>query len=249
MEATSILADLNTTYEPRHGLVFYELKNRRDSNGSVSHSGYVESFQIDPESGRPIDAHPLSQHEAMVLSKTLYDDNVKTSFLRPSGLIPAHVLHIDPSAELGSVTWYTPMQQRKLLFRDDLGVPSTLAYVPPLVWKATRKGMFIYALPAPRKPTLRTKLCNAPFFNIYSHGHVCMGSVDIDIPPQATLETFIQCWEGYFFNSYFSHAIAGIQTSRINTLELWKTLMETGEKFPLGQLIPANLTLNDLIQS
>lgn len=52
------------------------------------------------------------------------------------------------------------------------------------------------------------------FFNIYEKGNVCMGTVSIDIKNSASVEEFIQAWEHYFFNSYFSHSLCSNLTKR-----------------------------------
>src|SRR5699024_4715242 len=119
---------------------------------------------------------------------------------------PTNILHINPS-EKGTVLWYTKAQQRQLYFVNGLGIPNGKAQVPPMLWFAGKNSLAAYALATDRRPTAKTPLHYAPFFNIYEDGKVCMGTVNIDIKNSASLEEFIQAWESYFFNSYFSHLL------------------------------------------
>jgi len=71
---------------------------------------------------------------------------------------------------------------------------------------------------------------------------------DVDIKKSASLEEFIQKWEDYFFNSYFSHLMYGHNPIRGNCVNLWKELIETGNKFPKKMLKKSNKTLKNLLK-
>ena len=55
-------------------------------------------------------------------------------------------------------------------------------------------------------------------------------------------------WEDYFFNSYFSHLMYGHNPIRGNCVNLWKELIETGNKFPNKELKKSNKTLKNLLK-
>ena len=74
-----------------------------------------------------------------------------------------------------------------------------------MLWLANKRSLKIFALPNNRRPTEKTELFYAPFFNVYEDGNVCMGTVDVNIQNSTSLEEFTKKWEDYFFNSYFSH--------------------------------------------
>ncbi|MRI64571.1 PRTRC system protein B [Ornithobacterium rhinotracheale] len=228
--------DINTPYYPKSAFVVY--KNTTNNNC------YIEHFDID-EQGRMMNAHPLSVRESENLSKALTTKEERNkTFLKPKGVIPTNVLHINPS-EKGSLIWYTKTRKQNLYFIESLGIPSGQAFVPPLLWKATKQSLSIYALKSNRRPTAKTKLYYAPFFNVYQNGNVCMGSVNIDIKKTTSLEDFIQAWETYFFNSYFSH-LQNFNPINGNCVSLWKQLINTEEKFPLEELKSNNKTLKDI---
>lgn len=225
-------------YHPKAALVVFTT--------SGSHAPYIEYYEMD-SAGCPVNPHPLTLREAQSLAKAL-DTRQQSAkaFLLPRGILPASVLHLDPSQN-GSVVWYTNPQKQQLYFTADLHIDSGEIALPALVWKADKKHLRVFALRGKAKPNAATPLCHAPFFNLYQNGGVCMGNVDVRISGAASLEEFIAAWQGYFFGSYFSHHIGGHHPLKENLISLYKELMETGMDFPAQNLIKNNLTLNDLL--
>lgn len=236
-----ITQDFGQLYHPKSALVFYETK---DNSTDV----YVEHFDID-KNGNPINAHPLTVREANVLAKALNTEQEKNkAFLKSNGILPTNILYINPNADKGTVLWYTKGQQRQLYFVDGLEIPNGKAYVPPMVWKATKNGLSVFALTGDRRPNEKTKLYHAPFFNIYEDGRVCMGTVSVDIKKSASVEDFVQAWENYFFNSYFSHLLHNHSPIKGNCVSLWNDLINTEKPFPKEVLKLNNKILKNLLQ-
>ncbi len=103
-----ITQDFGTLYHPTTALVFYQ-------NDEINKDTYVEHFDMD-KNGNPINAHPLTEREAKELVKALTINTQKEKsqdFLKPKGILPTHILHINPS-ENGSVSLkrdsFLPMQ-------------------------------------------------------------------------------------------------------------------------------------------
>lgn len=235
-----IAKDFGTLYEPKSALVFYE---SLDSDATM----YVEHFDMD-RNGNPINAHPLTINEAKVLAKALHTDAEKDkTFLKPKGILPIHILNIDPS-ENGSVLWYTESQKRQMYFVKNLDIPNGTAEVPAMIWKADKETLSIFALFDNSRPTEKTPLYYAPFFNIYEDGRVCMGTVDVDIKKSASVEEFIKAWEDYFFNSYFSHLLDNYNPIKGNCVNFWKKLIETKEALPSKVLKRNKKTLKNLLR-
>lgn len=207
---------------------------------------YIEYYDMD-SAGCPVNPHPLTVREAQRLAKSLDTrEQAAKAFLKPEGIIPANVLHIDPS-ENGSAVWYTRPQQQKLFFSESLNLESGLVSLPALVWKADKKHLSVFALKGSSRPKAETALRHAPFFNLYQNGNVCMGNVDVNIQQAASLEQFIAAWQEYFFGSYFSHHIGGHAPLKENLVSLYKELMGSGRAFPADRLISNSLTLKNLI--
>lgn len=234
-----ITENFGILYYPKSALVFYESKG---TNTDM----YVEYFDMD-RNGNPINAHPLTVKEANILAKSLQTDEEKSkAFLKPKGILPTNILYINPS-EKGTVLWYTKAQQRQLYFVNGLGISNGKAQVPPMVWSANKNSLSIFALASDRRPTEKTPLHYASFFNVYENGNVCMGTVNIDIKNSASVEEFIQAWESYFFNSYFSHLLGNYNPIKENCVNLWKEQISTDKAFPKEALKPNNKTLKNLL--
>ena len=234
-----ITENFGTLYHPKSALVFYQTKG---TNTDM----YVEHFDMD-KNGNPVNAHPLTVNEAKVLAKALHTDKEKDkAFLKSKGILKTKILHINPS-EKGTVLWYTKAQEQQLYFVNGLGIPNGKAYIPPMLWYASKNSLALFAITTDRRPTENTPLYFAPFFNIYEDGKVCMGTVSIDIKNSASVEEFTDAWEDYFFNSYFSHLLGEHSPIKGNCVSLWKNLIQTGEAFPKDILKKNNKTLKNLL--
>lgn len=234
-----ITQNFGTLYHPLSALVIYQTKGHGNAT-------YVEHFDMD-KNGNPVNAHPLTEREAKVLARALHTEKDKnTVFLKPKGIIPTNILHIDPRGN-ATVLWYTKAQKAKMYFTQGLGISNGTAQVPALLWFANKRSLTIYALATDRRPTEKTVLYHAPFFNVYDTGNVCMGTVDVNIQKSASVEEFIQAWEAYFFNSYFSHLVNEHNPINGNCVNLWKDLINTDRVFPKEVLRKTNKTLKYLL--
>lgn len=236
----NITSSFGTLYHPKAALVFYEAKAE---NTNV----YVEHFDMD-RNGIPVNAHPLTEREANALAKALQiEKNKDKAFLKSNGILSTNILYINPNTDSGAVVWYTKGQRRQLYFASNLDIPSGRAYVPSMVWYANKNNLWVFALASDRRPTEKTPLYFAPFFNIYEEGRVCMGSVTISIKNSASVEEFTKAWEDYFFNSYFSHLLENYNPITGNCVNLWKELIQTEKTFPNEVLKKNNKTLKNLL--
>jgi PRTRC genetic system protein B len=236
----NITEDFGVLYHPKYALIFYQaLQTHSDC--------YVESFDMD-KNGNLINAHPLTVREASQLAKSLrIESDSKKPFLKSNGVIGNHILHIDPTHN-GKVVWYSKAQYRNLYFVENLGIPNGKGDTPALLWVADRNRISVFALKNDRRPTEKTVLYHAPFFNVSSNGAVCMGTVDINIKKTSSLEEFTTSWENYFFNSYFSHLMVDYNPLKGNCVTLWKNLIGTDTPFPKELLLKSNKTLKNLLQ-
>ena len=234
----NITASFGTLYHPVKAFVVYR-------QGDKEKNIYIESYDMD-SGGYPMNAHPLSIRESAALAKALDNSQeLKRSFLKPEGLLPKNVLYIDPE---GYALWHTPRQKVSLLFSEGLGIPNGKAEVPALLWKASKDHLQIYALDKDAELCEDTPLYHAPFFNIYKDGRVCMGTVAVRISTDCHLELFMQQWENYFFNSYFSHLMQGHIPVKGNIVQLWQGLVNSRKKFPAKTLIKNGFTIKNLLQ-
>src|ERR1700731_4498187 len=125
-------------YHPQKAFLIYQQDN---NNKKI----YIESYDID-QRGNPVNAHPLSVRESSALAKALStNENKKTSYLKPLGLMPKNLLYLNPEKG-GYVIWFTPKQNVKLLFKDELGINCGNANIPALIWRATKDSVAVNAI-------------------------------------------------------------------------------------------------------
>lgn len=228
---------LEKLYLPTKALLIYQSLAEHDNV-------YVEAYDMN-EDGSPINAHPLSVQETIALAECLNTANeIQTNYLECKGLLPEKLLSLNHRS--GNAVWYTSEQQVYLYFSNKLNIACGQASVPAMVWKADRDKVAVFALKTNRRPKADTPLWNAPFFNIYEDGGVCMGTVDIDPAAADGLEEFMHSWEQAFWNSYFSHLIGDHSPVTCNIVQLWQDLVATGKPFPTSVLIKHGKTLKEI---
>lgn len=247
----NITQQFNSGFEPFKALLIYKHEKKHQINQFQRNEAetqiYVESYDIGKD-GRPINAHPLSVREMGALHAILQtSQELQDSYLKSKGLLPNKVLYVNQQAN-GYAVWYTPPQEVNLFFVDSLNIPSGKFQIPAMLWKANADSLSVYAIKGKSKPNVNTKLCHAPYLNIYGGGQVCMGTVQINIGKSTCLEDFMATWERYFFNSNFSHSISGNNSTKTNTTELWRSLAGSAEPFPQEELLPNHLTLKQIIR-
>jgi len=238
----------NEQYQPVKALLIYQSVEQESENYERQQTEiYVESYDIGKQ-GNPINAHPLSVKEMITLSELLQaTQELKNNFLQCKGVLPINLIYVNTQNN-GYAIWHTPPQEVSLFFTDSLGIPSGKAKIPAMLWKATKESVQVFSIKGKAKPTTKTPLYYAPFFNLSQDGRVCMGTVNINIDRQTCLEDFMALWESYFFNSYFTHTLGNHRHCKGNLVQLWQEQVATGKDFPQNELIKNGRTLKDLIR-
>ena len=153
----------------------------------------------------------------------------------------------------GRVIWWSAPKKRAMFFKQsDLAGKTfdgkgTLA-CPGLVFMASHNDLRVFALRGSNRPTKDTPLCQAPFFNVWASGQVCIGN---SIRPGKSDALQIDKWEETFFGSNFTHpnfTEKNRLTRGIHPCEFWKTQIETpSATFPEEVLVGLDLTVGDLL--
>ncbi len=229
---------INEGYSPFKALLFY--KSRTDDF-------YVESYDMD-SGGRAINAHPLNLAECQKLADGLDNsEDLKKNYLKEGGLFPDNLLYLN-SEKSGLVLWHSRAKKVNLFFKADLGIADGIAEIPPMLWLASRDTLQVWALKSDERPTQKSVLYHAPFFNVYDSGAVCMGNVKKQIPNDCSLCEFINLWEKFFFNSTFSHTLMNGAVKHTDIIALWKRQTELGLPYPLETLVKSKKTFKDLLR-
>jgi PRTRC genetic system protein B len=225
---------INDHMKPVKALVFYE--GKKDES-------YVECYDMD-DRGMAVNAHPLSVRESQKLADALDTSvEIKASYLNGIDLFPENLLYVN-SERNGFVVWHTPAKAVNLFFKAELGLADGMANIPPLIWKASRQHLYVWAVKEQDRPDGQSTLFCAPFLNVYDSGSVCMGNVRVDVPKNCSVKQYTELWEHYFFNSSFSHTIAGSD----KLIDLWRSLLGTNEMFPSNRLRKTNNKLIDILR-
>jgi PRTRC genetic system protein B len=158
-----------------------------------------------------------------------------------------HILARGPT----SVAWWVPAQRRALFFTTKDEVLSSLngkAFPqPPLVMFASRSQLYIWAMRDNQRPTAKTALYRAPYYNTSESGNVCLGST---VVPSVLEAANITKYADAFFASAFTHASGKGKLLEMKGSygQFWRDL-EGRDQFPTKALVPTKLTLKNAIQS
>jgi PRTRC genetic system protein B len=121
---------------------------------------------------------PLSEEQMREIAKSYV--KTRAASVGFGGLIAAHLLYGLSRPGKTLVIWYRPAMVRSLNFSAALGIKGgTEVRTPALLFLADGNSLYIYALMDDNRPEAATKLYNAPFFNIYSDGRVCLGTARV----------------------------------------------------------------------
>lgn len=150
------------------------------------------------------------------------------------GVLSANMLSVDPGL---SMWWYIPAGKRYISFAKRTGIASGEAQLPALLFGVDNHGLSVWALASDERPTEKTPVYHAPFFNV-TQGSVCMGNVRV--PEGVNIEDAVK-WEKLFFRSVFTDE-GDMQLSGIKPVDLWKSLTNGKlKKFPVKHLRKAGV--------
>ena len=152
-----------------------------------------------------------------------------------------------------STVWWRPAGTHPMIFGHGAakampGLSGQPAPHPALVFAVSGNRLSVFALAENARPKPDTELQRAPYPNIYASGNVCLGSAEV---PQRHGVDVMADWESGFLNSAFTHtnpSDGAVVRHKGGMMALWRKLIrEARDSFPADKLVPAKLTLGDLI--
>lgn len=155
---------------------------------------------------------------------------------------------------LGRLIWWSAPKKRSLFFKTSSHNSTTFdgkgsCPCPGLVFMATDKSLYVYAFRGKDAPTPKTKLYQAPFFNVWSGGQVCVGNAAL---PREEQRDNLDAWERMFFGSHFTHPNFTEKdrlTVGINPVEFWQgQVKQPSASFPEAVLFDLHLSVGDLTE-
>lgn len=216
------------------------------TNSTARHA-FATKHHVEQHAGRPIirPGSPFTEQDYKVLVQALAPaEQPRMQWHDPREL----------ARGLGRMIWWSPPQKRSLFFKKSAHNAETfdgrgVVPCPGLIFMASERDMYVYAFKGTDAPSRETKLYQAPFFNVWSRGKVCVGNADV---PKEDRSDDPDAWERMFFGSHFTHPNF-TQNDRltvgVNPAHFWKAqLKKPSAKFPEQVLFDLGLTVDDLMQ-
>lgn len=145
----------------------------------------------------------------------------------------------------GQLLWYSPAVSREIFFscknKKLMKISGKKFPFPPLLFYARKRTLHVFVLKTSRRPTMETKLWQAPFWNISESGKVCL-------PLNAREKMYsVEEWENLFFNSAFSHpGGAGFKEGTVETI--FPGIVKTAGNFPLNLLKESKIQIKSILE-
>ena len=149
--------------------------------------------------------------------------------------------------------WYTPPGTRPMFFKSSPHCKKNVEGncvlpVPGLVWVVQDSSLYVYATTEKGRPSRDTQLYQAPFWNIWARGQVCVGSAKL---PNGADAWVPKKWEEVVFNSRFTHpnfTEPNRLLKGVDSVDYWKKQLAAPSKsFNNKLLVPIGLTVQDLL--
>ncbi|WP_331708752.1 PRTRC system protein B [Pandoraea sputorum] len=230
MNQVSIQTKRDSTLLPRSAIVMY----RDDGNAhayATHHPIHITNDVPHLGPGTALNHDHLADFAAVAQKQAAY-----------AGFVPERLVYTQPNL----IAWWRPAEKRHVWFatRDAIGERAGVTEHPPLLFAATHRGWYVFALGKNTRPTPDSALYTAPYYNVWQSGMICTGNAQT--PKSATPES-IKGYEDAFFRSRFTHTNQPKLTKRKGgAAKLWLDLLD-GAAFPMSSLIPAGETLASAI--
>lgn len=232
---------LDSNYKPLQSIVVY-------GTAGVGRNPkyYLETHPVNDQ-GEVLAGKPLQQEDLNAIVDVFFDDR-KEQF-NVKGLLPENVLsfEVKPGGKYKMI-WYRPAEIRVLHHAAQLKLATAKCWVPATLYVAEGRDLDVYALKTDDRPTEKTKLCIAPYFNVSPSGDVCLGSAKVKVPAQKTYTNLMKYWEDLFWLSEFTHS-NGATVKSGDVAAIWNKLIasKTKIKWNAAELKETKKTLNNLL--
>jgi PRTRC genetic system protein B len=221
----------------------YSLNNALLLYKNGSGEGYVSIHEIKQDGNKaPVlgPGTPATRQALIALVKDLVPKvQQKTS------LMPSHIL----SHGEDHLVWFTPPANRDVWFKcQELGERNANVPNPGLVFMVGPFGWYVFAVKSDTRPEPEEMAYQAPYFNVWSPGKICVGNVTT---PKGEMTGNTAAWEEAFFRSYFTHPniheTRGLVKHKEGAYAFWRDMLDgKHRKFPRAALVPLKETIGQL---
>ncbi len=162
--------------------------------------------------------------------------DAKAKSLR-AGILPPEALYFDVSK---FIFWHKPCRREMFIAGKKGGYKVNH---PGLIFVIKSGGVQVFAVKGKNRPTERTKLFQAPYFNVNNAGSICIGQSKFPkVPHPSSIPACIRS----FFDTLFTHATALRKLTTFKKYEQYLKAVAKGD--PCRYLVPTQITLADYIQ-
>lgn len=226
-------------YKLAHALLVYQ--------SSQDGRAYVTKHPVALSEGRPVvrPGRPLTEGDFKDLVEGLKPKD------RPA------IQWQDPrvlAKGMGRMIWWTAPTKRAMFFKESTFASGTFegnAVCPNqgLIFMSTDTELYVFAFRGDGAPTQETHLCQAPFFNVWSQGKVCVGNARV---PNDDQKGDPSAWERFFFGSLFTHPNFTEKdrlTKGVSPVKFWQSqVKKPTNAFPEKVLVDINIKVADLLK-
>lgn len=219
-----------------------------DKHGSKH---YLENRKIEEVKGNFLMGAPCPLPDELfreIAGSYMKDNSYHMDF---GGMVPEHIIYAHNSLGKTIVIWYRPATERVLNFASQLKIKgSSTVKIPATLAAVHNNELYYFALMTNDRPTATTKLYNAPFFNIYEDGKVCLGTAPVGKVKAKTFQKEAERFENGFFIAEQNHGHN--DCCKTSLPKLWAQLIRTKADFPSDkELLPHRhySTLGSFIKS
>jgi PRTRC genetic system protein B len=192
---------------------------------------YLESHAIlkDGDKYKWTEGKPLTSDSLIGVAKALGEKQFEP--MQSKGVLPDNLIYLKQEYANTTLMWFIPSQKRMLHFNKQLKLKSGTIVCPPMLFAVVKKNLYVFALEKNTRPTEKSKLYKAPFFNQYEDGEVCMGNTT-EAKRLPTIQEEMKRWERRYFGSEFTHLIdTNVVQKKYNLSVILKRNVGTNQVF------------------
>ena len=157
------------------------------------------------------------------------------------------------AAGAGRMVWYSEPRMQPMFFKvsavsDDTFEGRAVVPIPGLVWMVWQHSLYLWAYKGTGRPQRAQALFQAPFFNVWSQGKVCVGNATF---PRGSDAMQTGKWEAGFFGSHFTHPNFTQKDRLVHGIDpkvFWAAMVQAPPAaFPEERLVPLRLQVQSLV--
>ncbi len=235
---------LMNNYQPKVAIMVYRSVHSISGEGEY----YLESHTVN-DNGQIMEGKPLQQDTIQEMVDVFFDERKNIRLIK--GMIPDNLLSYSllPGGNY-KLVWYRPAEIRVMHHATQLKLPTAKTWVPAMLYVMDRNTLDVFALNSNKRPTDKTKLFKAPFYNVNDGGDVCLGNASVKKPKEKTYSNLMKYWEDLFWLSEFSHVNGSEKVKSKSLNAVWKKLLASKTKLKwsdINELIPYNKTVKNIL--